>query len=264
MVYEVAATLKPGLDTGVWTTDVMFTTTSPVLPVVRVPVLVDVVAPITATPATVQFPAVKVGDRKELSVVVKGEKPFKIVDVKGGDDLVKAVADGSEAGYRVREKLAQLPAPSDAVGRTGAITGQITMTDRGGAYSAGNANFTVDVSQLKSPQAKRDNKIRTIGLETDKYPQATFAAAGPIGIPDDAVKGKAVTVPVEGDLMLHGQTRKVSIPLQVQRDGAQIKIVGSYQFLWSDFGMSAPSLLSFVSVTGNPTLEFSLLMSKQA
>ena len=173
------------------------------------------------------------------------------------------MAAGSVAGYRVREKLAQLPAPSDAVGRTGAITGQVTMTDRGGAYSASNANFTVDVSQLKSDQDKRDNKIHTIGLETDKYPQATFAAAGPISIPEDAVNGKASTVPLEGDLTLHGVTKKVSIPLQVQRDGAQIKLVGSYQFPWSDFGMTAPSLPPFVSVTGNPTLEFSLLMSKQ-
>src|SRR3954469_7969708 len=90
------------------------------------------------------------------------------------------VADGSVAGYRVREKLAQLPAPSDAVGRTGAVTGQVTVADRGGAYSAENADFTVDVSQLKSDQAKRDNKIHSIGLETDKYPQATFAASGPI------------------------------------------------------------------------------------
>jgi polyisoprenoid-binding protein YceI len=174
------------------------------------------------------------------------------------------VAAGSVAGYRVREKLAQLPAPSDAVGRTGATTGQVTVADRGGAYSAENANFTVDVSQLKSDQDKRDNKIRSMGLETDKYPQATFAAPGPISIPDDAVKGSAATVDAEGSLMLHGQTKKVKIPLQIQRTGAQIKVVGTYQFSWSDFGMSAPSLAPFVSVTGNPTLEFSLLMSKQA
>src|SRR5581483_9472190 len=69
------------------------------------------------------------------------------------------VADGSVAGYRVREKLAQLPAPSDAVGRTGAITGQVTIADQGGAYRAGPASFTVDVSKLKSDQDKRDNKI---------------------------------------------------------------------------------------------------------
>ena len=40
---------------------------------------------------------VKVGDKKEMSVIVKGDKPFKILDVKGGDGLVKAVADGTEA-----------------------------------------------------------------------------------------------------------------------------------------------------------------------
>jgi polyisoprenoid-binding protein YceI len=175
-----------------------------------------------------------------------------------------AVADGSIAGYRVREKLAQLPAPSDAVGRTGAITGQVTIDDEDGAYSAGNANFTVDVSQLKSDQDKRDNRIRSIGLETDKFPQATFAVAGPISIPADAVNGKTVTVPVEGDLTLHGQTKKVSIPLQVRRDGAQIRLVANYQFGWADFGMEAPSVPPFVSVTGNPTLEFDLHLSKQA
>jgi len=174
------------------------------------------------------------------------------------------VAEGSVAGYRVREKLAQLPAPSDAVGRTGAVTGQVTITDRGGAYSAGNATFTVDVTQLKSDKGMRDNKIRSLGLETDKFPMATFAAAGPISIPDDAVNGKVTTVQVDGDLMLHGVTKKVSIPLQVQRDGTQLKIVGNYQFPWSDFGMSAPSIQLFVSVTGNPMLEFELHMSKQA
>ena len=174
------------------------------------------------------------------------------------------VADGSVAGYRVREKLAQLPAPSDAVGRTGAITGQVTIADQGGAYRAGGATFTVDVAQLKSDHDKRDNKIRSMGLETEKYPQATFAAAGPIAIPDEAVKGGAVRVQADGDLTLHGVTKRVTIPLDVQRNGAQIKVVGSYQFGWSDFGMTAPSIQPFVSVTGNPTLEFELHLAKQA
>jgi polyisoprenoid-binding protein YceI len=174
------------------------------------------------------------------------------------------VADGSVAGYRVREKLAQLPAPSDAVGRTGAITGQVTIADQNGAYSARTANFTADVSQLKSDQDKRDNKIRSIGLESARYPQATFAAAGPIAIPADAVAGRAVRVQADGDLMLHGVTKRVTIPLDVQRDGTQLKLVGSYQFGWSDFGMTAPSLPPFVSVTGSPTLEFELRLSKQA
>jgi polyisoprenoid-binding protein YceI len=174
------------------------------------------------------------------------------------------VTGGSQAGYRVREKLANLPAPSDAVGRTTAVTGQVTISEEAGAYRAKNANFTVDVSQLQSNEAKRDNKIRTIGLETDKYPPATFAAAGPIDIPGDAVDGKVVTVQADGDITLHGATKKVSIPLQVQRKGNEIRIVGNYDFSWGDFGMTAPSVPPFVSVTGNPKLEFDVMMAKQA
>jgi len=97
VVYEVSATLRSGLDTGAWTTDIVFTSSNPSVSAIRIPVVVDVVAPITATPAAVQFPAVKIGDTKEMSVVVKGDKPFKILDVKGGDGLITAVADGAES-----------------------------------------------------------------------------------------------------------------------------------------------------------------------
>jgi len=174
------------------------------------------------------------------------------------------VAGGSQAGYRVREKLASLPAPSDAVGRTTAVTGQVTIAEEGGGYRAKNANFTVDVSKLQSNESRRDNKIRTIGLETGKYPQATFAAAGPIAIPGDAVGGKVMTVKADGEMTLHGVTKTVSIPLQVQRNRNQIRIVGNYDFSWDDFGMTAPSLPPFVSVTGSPKLEFDVTMQKQA
>lgn len=37
------------------------------------------------------------------------------------------VVSGSEAGYRVRERLAALPAQNDAVGRTQAVTGSARL-----------------------------------------------------------------------------------------------------------------------------------------
>src|SRR5256885_1760817 len=46
------------------------------------------------------------------------------------------VASGSQAGYRVREQLAGLSAPSDAVGRTSSVHGSITIAASGSAYSA--------------------------------------------------------------------------------------------------------------------------------
>ena len=226
--------------------------------------LIGVVA-LAALFAVAYFALFNTDSPPELSLETKGSTEAQAPPT---GDLAGTwtVADGSVAGYRVREKLAALPAPSDAVGRTDAITGQVTITESSGAFSARDVDFTVQVAQLKSipPEGRRDNKIRTIGLETDKYPLATFMAPGPISIPAEAVNGKMAIVPVEGDLMLHGVTKKVSIPLQVQRDGPQIRLVGNYEFGWSDFGMTAPSIPLFVSVTGDPKLEFDLRLSKQA
>jgi hypothetical protein len=139
VVYEVSAALKPGLDTGAWTTDVLFNTTSPSLPTIRIPVVVEVVAPITATPAVVQFPMIKVGDKKEMSVVVKGDKPFKILDVKGGDGLVTAVAEGTEAKQAHIVRLVFQPNAAGDLSKTITVVtdngaeGKITIPVRGRA-----------------------------------------------------------------------------------------------------------------------------------
>jgi hypothetical protein len=139
VVYEVSATLKPGLDTGTWTTDLVFNTSSPQLPTVRIPLYVDIVAPITATPAAVQFPVVRVGDRKEVNVIVKGDKPFKIVDVKGGDGLVTAKADGSEAKQAHVVHLVFHPSEAGDLARTITVVtdngaeGKVTIPVRGKA-----------------------------------------------------------------------------------------------------------------------------------
>ena len=46
-----------------------------------------------------------------------------------------SIAAGSEAGYRVREKLGFLPAKSDAVGRTSSITGAAALTESKGTIA---------------------------------------------------------------------------------------------------------------------------------
>ena len=45
------------------------------------------------------------------------------------------IAGGSEAGYRVREKLGFLPAESDAVGRTEQVSGSAAFSESAGAGS---------------------------------------------------------------------------------------------------------------------------------
>jgi len=168
------------------------------------------------------------------------------------------IASGSMAGYRVREQLAFLSAPSDAVGRTSSITGAVTLTDAGSTITVSAASFKVDVSTLRSDRSMRDNRIRSIGLQSDQFPTATFTLSSAVSMPEGATTGQTVHLSVTGDLTIHGTTKTETIPLDARLSGAQIEIVGSITFPWGDFGMEAPSVGGFVSVTDTATMEFDL------
>lgn len=135
-------------------------------------------------------------------------------------------AAGSEAGYRVREKLASLPAKSDAVGRTQAVTGTVRVDRSGDSLVAGSATVKVDLTKLASGESRRDNRIRTDGLQTNTYPEATFVGTESITLPPEAATGQPVKVQAKGDLTIRGVTRRVTIPLDVRLTGGRGELVG--------------------------------------
>jgi polyisoprenoid-binding protein YceI len=173
------------------------------------------------------------------------------------------VATGSIAGYRVREQLASLPAPSDAVGRTSSVTGTMTLAPSANGNTLTAASFTVDVRTLTSDESRRDQRIHQMGLQSDRYPTASFNLTGPIALPTLADGGQPLRVSASGDLTIHGTTKAVTIPVDVQLRGAQVQAVGSLTFPFSAFNMVPPSIGGFVSVQDNATLEFSLVFQRQ-
>lgn len=168
------------------------------------------------------------------------------------------VAGGTTAGYRVREKLASLPAQSDAVGRTTDVTGTVVID----GTSVTKADFEVDVTTLKSDQDRRDNRIRTMGLETDRFKTATFALTTPVDIGD--AEAATADVKATGDLTLHGVTKSVTIPLEAARNGDKLEVVGSLTFPMSDFDITPPSIGGFVTVEKDATLELKVLLERAA
>ena len=188
--------------------------------------------------------------------------PTTTATASGGPAGRWTVGTGSVAGYRVKEKLVRLPAQSEGVGRTEAVTGVVTVAQAGGGLEVQSVQMEVDVSQLKSDEAMRDNRIRTIGLETTKFPKATFATTGPVAVPAPVVQGERTTVEAAGDLTIHGVTRKVTIPLQVQMTGGRAEVAGSLTFPMSDFGITPPSIGGFVTVEPDATLEFQLFLTR--
>jgi polyisoprenoid-binding protein YceI len=171
------------------------------------------------------------------------------------------VSSGSTAGYRVREQLAFAPAASDAVGRTSAITGSATLVSQTGSVVITDAAFKVDVSKLTSDDPQRDNHLRTIGLETDTYPTATFKLTTPVVLPAAASTGATVQIQVTGDLTLHGVTKLETIATSMQQTASGLDFVGSLTFAWGDFNMTAPNVGGFVTVQSNPTMEFELVLT---
>ena len=170
------------------------------------------------------------------------------------------VAAKSVAGYRVREQLAFLQAPSDAVGRTSEITGSATITGTPAALVVSTATFTVDVQSLTSDQQMRDNHIQTLGLESAQFPKATFVLSSPVTLPTDAASGAEIHVSLVGALTIHGTTKTETIPVEARLSGSDIEVVGSITFPWGDFNMQAPNVAGFVTVDSTATMEFDLFL----
>lgn len=168
------------------------------------------------------------------------------------------VAPGSVAGYRIRETFAGTPSPTEAVGRTEAVVGQAVLQEAGDQVRVTEARFEADLLALKSDRDRRDNAIKTRGIESQRFPKATFVLTQPISAPRSGGTVQAV-----GDLTLHGQTKQVTIPLQTRLAGQQIELVGSLSFAFADFAMEPPSIGGFVSVEDEATLEVKLLLARQ-
>jgi polyisoprenoid-binding protein YceI len=168
------------------------------------------------------------------------------------------IASGSQAGYRVREKLAFLPALSDAVGRTSQVTGSATFTDSGSNVAVTAASFVINVYSLKSNESLRDEHIHTIGIQSATYPRASFKLTSPVTLPKRALSGGIVDVKVTGDVTMHGTTKLLTIPIEITLSTSKIQAVGSYTFPWALFNMQAPSVGGFVNVENTATMEFKL------
>jgi polyisoprenoid-binding protein YceI len=169
---------------------------------------------------------------------------------------------GSEAGYRVREKLARLPAQSDAVGRTEAVTGQMTIERQANGLVARDIRVEVDTTKLRSDEARRDRALRERGLQTDRYPRALFVSTGPVPIPMEAQNGSEVQLNLPGELTIHGVRRTVSIPIQARLRNGRLEVAGAVEFAMNDFGIVPPSVANIVTVEPRGTMEFQLFMAK--
>lgn len=172
---------------------------------------------------------------------------------RGGFDYEQAT--GSFVGFRVDEELTI--GEVTAVGRTGAITGEIELTEE--ALVA--AVVSVDMSTIASDRSQRDSLMRS-ALRTSEYPEATFALTEAVPLPSGATSGEAVSVQAAGDLTIAGVTNPAVFQLQAQLVEDTVVVVGSSPVVFADYDVVAPTAPIVVSVEDHGIIEFQLLLTR--
>jgi polyisoprenoid-binding protein YceI len=185
------------------------------------------------------------------------------IDASGAGGGNWTVAAGSEVGYRVKEQFIDQPGPTEAVARTTKVSGGFRVEGSGTALHAAGIHFTADLDALQSQDKyanykiyQRDFFIRTIYLQTDKFPNADFTAAS-VNIPPGIESGP-VSVTVAGTLKVHGVSKAVTTQLQAQRTATGVEVAGSINVDMRDYGVEVPSI-SFTTAQPGVVIEYHLL-----
>ncbi len=173
-----------------------------------------------------------------------------------GQILLQLASDGNEARYRVREQLANVDLPSDAIGKTTAVTGSI-LVNADGSVVSDQSKITVDITGLKSDRDMRDNFLRRSVLNTSRFPTVEFVPTSVTGLPSPLPTSGQVAFKLSGDLTVHGTTKPVTWDVTATAtDGKDLKGTATTSFKFADFGLEQPHVPLVLSIEDNIKLEF--------
>lgn len=160
-------------------------------------------------------------------------------------------------GYRIQELFAGETVEKTAVGRSPAVEG--TMVVEGTTVTA--VDVTADLAQLSSDSDRRDAQVRTRGIETDRFPEATFVLTEPLDLGGEPTVGEAITATARGELTLHGVTRPVEVALEARWNGEVVDVVGSLPIVLADHGIEAIDN-GFVAIADEGEMELQLTFAR--
>ena len=153
------------------------------------------------------------------------------------EGIVFVVGEESEATFTVEEQLARLPVPNDAVMRTSALSGEVSLD--GGA-----STIEIDLSTLTSDQGFRDRYVSTRMFGS--HPTAVFKVPDTGDLPAGFGNGETVTTSVMGTLTLLGEEFPLSFDIEARDDGHTVFVLGTTQFTWEELEVPVPQVQSVV------------------
>jgi polyisoprenoid-binding protein YceI len=171
------------------------------------------------------------------------------------------VAERSEARYRVREQLAGLSLPNDAVGSTRAVEGGVALDAQGRALP-GDSRFTVDLRTLRSDEPRRDNYIRRNTLETDRYPTVVFVPTEIRGLRLPLPPTGTASFELVGDLTVRDATRRTTWSATATFSGDDVSVRAATTFRFEDVGLRIPRVAVVLSVEDQIRLEADVVLRR--
>ncbi|MBI2164873.1 MAG: YceI family protein [Chloroflexi bacterium] len=172
------------------------------------------------------------------------------------------VVPGTEARYRVKEQLARLNFPTDAVGVTQEVKGTITLGPDNTVVIQG-SRLVVDLRTLRSDEGRRDSYIRENTLETARYPLAEFAPTRIVGLPAPLPMSGEVRFQMAGDMTLHGVTRPLTWEVNATFGDQNVTGRATASFRFGDFAMRIPRVFLVLSVEDDIRLEVELRLQRK-
>ncbi len=173
------------------------------------------------------------------------------------------VAERSEVRYRVREQLAGLSFPNDAVGTTRAIEGGITL-DAQGRVVVAESRFTVDLRTLTSDQPRRDGYLRRNTLETERYPAAVFVPLEVRGLRVPLPPSGRASFELIGDFTVKSLTRRTTWQATATFNGGDLDARARTALRFADLGLTIPRVASVLSVEDDIRLELDLVLRRRS
>ncbi len=161
----------------------------------------------------------------------------------------------SRAEYAVEEEFLGAPVPFvTTVGSTDAIAGEVTLDIADGGVRIGDNRFTVDLRTLQSDEPRRDARLRTEWLESDRFPLAEFVATEVVNLPADAALGEEVSFQVSGTLTIRDIAQPVTWDMTAAIDGDTLSGVATTLVYMRDFGFEPPDIAGMLRVTDGVTV----------
>ncbi|MBO2521967.1 MAG: YceI family protein [Clostridia bacterium] len=172
-------------------------------------------------------------------------------------------ASSSQARYRVREQLASVSFPIDAVGTTRDISGVVAFAEDGRVL-ADRSSITVNVTRLQSDQARRDNFIRTNTLETQRYPEVHFIPTEVRGLPMPLPAEGEVPITIAGELTIKNVTRPVQWTGTATFTPEGMTVSANTVITFEEFQIAKPRVALVLSVADEIRLEVDAHFRKQS